>query len=258
MQRTEVCEHEVSLADPIWDSVAGELDHQPSASLHSLMHVALDESSIRNGCRQASERDGVHVVRGADFAHHLHLRRASGEHTNSQSSKSVGLGKCSGHEQIRKAVGRSQHSLAAKFVVRLIDQHRRLRRCVGNLQQILAADENSSRIIGACYRYQTGLRTDSGKNLVDRKTKAVLRIGLNANDLGPGALRVNLIHGKCGDDDDHLVRRFEISFAEKMNGFIDSICQQDLGSVQTQILCNQSFNRRSFRIFSEFLAAELL
>src|SRR6185312_2571413 len=126
MTCSDFCEHEVRLAHPIWDSMTGQLDHQPSTSLDCLVHVALDECAIGECGRQTRQRDAIHVIWRANFADHLHLRFRAGEDSDSQSREPVRFRECSGYKQVGKTVYRAEHCFPAKLVIRLIHEYRRL------------------------------------------------------------------------------------------------------------------------------------
>src|SRR6185312_6594390 len=105
VQWTEFGQYEICLADPIWDSVAGKLDHQPPASLHRLMYIPLHESAIGNRGGQAGKGHGVHVVWRTYLSHHFHLVLVACEHPNPQTGQTIGLGKCPGNKQVRQTRG---------------------------------------------------------------------------------------------------------------------------------------------------------
>src|SRR5581483_11312452 len=236
MTRPNFCEHEICLAYPIWDSMTGELDHEPSTSLNCLVDIALDEGAIRKSSRQARQRDAVHVVRRADFADHLHLRFRAGEHSDPQSRESVRFRECSGYEEVGKTVHGAEHRLATELVIRLIHEYCRLWSDIRQLQKILTRHERSRWIVRAGYGDEPCLRTDSGKHLIDGKLEAIIWICLHRNNSRAGALRVDLVHRECWNNDDHFVLRLEIRFAEQVNGFIDAVREQHLWSRQAQVL----------------------
>src|SRR6185312_3667489 len=165
---------------------------------------------------------------------------------------------CSGYEEVGKTVHGAEHRLATELVIRLIHEYCRLWSDIRQLQKILTRHERSRWIVRAGYGDETCLRTDSGKYLIDGKLEAIIWICLHRNNSRAGALRVDLVHRECRNNDDDFVLRLEKRFTEQVNGFVDAIREQHLWSRQAQVLRYKRFHRRSFWILRQFFCGNAL
>src|SRR6185437_8181776 len=83
------------------------------------------------------------------------------------------------------------------------------------------------------------------------------RVGLDGAHVRSGHLRIKPIHGECGRDDDDLILRFEISFADEVEGFVHTVGQQDGFRRQLKVSSDNAFHMFALRIFGEAVGSNL-
>ena len=91
-----------------------------------------------------------------------------------------------------------------------------------------------------------------------RQGKAKFGVALHANHARAGCRGVDLVHAEGGSHDEHFVCRFQIGFAQQVNGFVHSVGQQDLFGREAEMLGDDCFDRFAFGIAREILGCDLL
>src|SRR6266436_3607362 len=95
---------------------------QSLAVTQHLRDIAADILLVLHSLGQNCESRRVDVVGRGNAAHHRHLTGFSRKNANSQTGKTVSLGKSPRHEKILDVSGVVNQRLAVKFEIRLIDK----------------------------------------------------------------------------------------------------------------------------------------
>src|SRR5262249_46967480 len=147
-----------------------------------------------------------------------------------------------------------EHGLAPEIVISFIDQYCSFWGSICNTKQICSRCGCTRRIVGTCERdHSSSLRNGAQYDLY-WKSECAPRICLYCNYLRAGALHVDLIHREGRDNDQYLVPRLKIRFAQQVNRFVDAICKQYLIRSETKKFSHQPLRWSAFRILREFSA----
>src|SRR5271157_3894153 len=121
-----------------------------------LRDIAADVLLILKSIWQNCEGGRVYIVGRGHAADHRHLPSFSRKNANSQTGEAVGLGKSPRYKKILDLPRVFNQRFSVKFEIRLIDEHGSLRCCLRNLNQDIACDRRSGRIVRIRHRDEPG------------------------------------------------------------------------------------------------------
>ena len=94
-----------------------------------------------------------------------------------------------------------------------------------------------------------------GKNFFQRETKLFAR--RHGDNFRASCSRINLVHGKCRNNDNGFVARLKIGFADQMDGFVRPIGEQQFFRTNSEVRSDDCLKRLPLGITCQLLAIEL-